>query len=59
VEIDDFHARRTLHRVKNVCKGTVPIGIMSALLSVPIPYNTLPLISLSLCESFSFCRFDE
>jgi hypothetical protein len=35
--------------VKNVCKETVPTGIMGALLSVANHYNTLPLISLSLC----------
>jgi hypothetical protein len=35
--------------VKKVCKETVPTGIVGALISVANHYNTLPLISLSLC----------
>ena len=34
--------------MKNVCKETVPTGIVGALLTVVNRYNTLPLISLSL-----------
>jgi hypothetical protein len=37
-----------LHRAKAVRKGAAPVAIMSASLPAPIPWNTLPLISLSL-----------
>jgi hypothetical protein len=36
MQINDFHARRTLHRANKVCKGTVPIGTVSALLPRPV-----------------------